>query len=82
MADAFLHLILSGGFSLVRRLGSACCWKGGPERDFAMAASGRGRAQIANAITRDPIAVDDPAREHLARLLLTLDEQLRMISLR
>ena len=40
------------------------------------------RTMVANAITRDPIAVDDPAREHLAHLMLTLDAQLRIISLR
>jgi hypothetical protein len=30
----------------------------------------------------DLVAVDDAAREHIARLMLTLDAQLRMISLR
>jgi hypothetical protein len=40
------------------------------------------RTMVANAITRDLLAVDDPAREHIARLMLTLDAQLRMISLR
>jgi len=40
------------------------------------------RTMAANAITRDLIAVDDPAREHIARLMLTLDAQLRMISRR
>jgi hypothetical protein len=40
------------------------------------------RTMVANAITRVPIAVDDPVREHVARLMLTLDAQLGMISLR
>lgn len=40
------------------------------------------RTMVATAITRDLIAVDDPAREHIARLMLTLDAQLRTISLR
>ena len=40
------------------------------------------RTMVATAITPDLIAVDDPAREHIARLMLTLDAQLRMISLR
>jgi hypothetical protein len=40
------------------------------------------RTMVATAITADLIAVDDPAREHIARLMLTLDAQLRMISLR
>jgi hypothetical protein len=37
---------------------------------------------VATAMTPDLIPVDDPAREHIARLMLTLDSQLRMISLR
>jgi hypothetical protein len=40
------------------------------------------RTMVANTITRDLIAVDDPAREHIARLMLTLDSQLKTISLR
>ena len=40
------------------------------------------RTMVASAMTPDLIAVDDPAREHIARLMLTLDAQLRMISLR
>ena len=40
------------------------------------------RTMVATAITPDLIVVDDPAREHIARLMLTLDAQLRMISLR
>ena len=40
------------------------------------------RTMVATAITPDLIAVDDPAREHIARLMLTLDAQLRIISLR
>ena len=39
------------------------------------------RMMVATSMTHDPIAVDDPAREHIARLMLTLDAQLRMISL-
>jgi hypothetical protein len=39
------------------------------------------RTMVATAMTPDPIAVDDPAREHIARLMLTLDAQLKMISL-
>lgn len=39
------------------------------------------RTMVATAMTPDLIAVDDPAREHIARLMLTLDAQLRMISL-
>jgi hypothetical protein len=37
---------------------------------------------VATAMTPDLVALDDPAREHTARLMLTLDAQLRMISLR
>jgi hypothetical protein len=37
---------------------------------------------VATAITPDLITVDDPAREHIAHLMLTLEAQLRMISLR
>jgi hypothetical protein len=37
---------------------------------------------VATATTPDFVAVDDPAREHIARLMLTLDTQLRTISLR
>jgi hypothetical protein len=40
------------------------------------------RTMVASAMTPDLIAVDDPAREHIARLMLTLDAQLRTISLR
>jgi len=40
------------------------------------------RTMVATAMTPDLIAVDDPAREHIARLMLTLDPQLRTISLR
>ena len=40
------------------------------------------RTMVASAMTPDLIAVDDPAREHIARLMLTLDAQLRMISRR
>jgi hypothetical protein len=40
------------------------------------------RTMVATAMTPDPIAVDDRAREHTARLMLTLDAQLRMISAR
>jgi len=40
------------------------------------------RTMVATAILPGLIAVDDPAREHIARLMLTLDSQLRMISLR
>jgi hypothetical protein len=40
------------------------------------------RSMVANTITRDLVAVDDPARDHIARLMLTLDSQLRAISLR
>jgi len=40
------------------------------------------RTMVATATTPDFVAVDDPAREHVARLMLTLDAQLRMISLR
>ena len=40
------------------------------------------RTMVATPITPDLIAVDDPAREHVARLMLTLDAQLRMVSLR
>ena len=40
------------------------------------------RTMVATTMTRDLVAVDDPAREHIARLMLTLDSQLRMISLR
>jgi hypothetical protein len=40
------------------------------------------RTMVATAMTPDLIAVDDSAREHIARLTLTLDAQLRMISLR
>lgn len=40
------------------------------------------RTMVATATTPDLIAVDDPAHEHIARLMLTLDAQLRMISLR
>jgi hypothetical protein len=40
------------------------------------------RTMVASAMTPDLIAVDDPAREHIARLRLTLDAQLRMISRR
>jgi hypothetical protein len=36
---------------------------------------------VANAITRELIAVDDPVRDHVAHLMLTLDAQLGMISL-
>jgi hypothetical protein len=39
------------------------------------------RTMAATAITPDFIAVNDPAREHIARLMLTLDSQLRVISL-
>jgi len=39
------------------------------------------RTMVAAAMTPALIAVDDPAREHIARLILTLDAQLRMISL-
>jgi hypothetical protein len=40
------------------------------------------RTMVATATTPDPTAVDDhPAREHIARLILTLDAQLRAISL-
>jgi hypothetical protein len=39
------------------------------------------RTMVATAMTPDQIAVDDRAREHIARLMLTLDSQLRMISL-
>jgi hypothetical protein len=37
---------------------------------------------VATTMTPDLIDVDDPAREHIARLMLTLDTQLRTISLR
>jgi hypothetical protein len=40
------------------------------------------RTIVASAMTPDLVAVDDPAREHIARLMLTLDAQLRMISRR
>jgi hypothetical protein len=40
------------------------------------------RTMVATTMTRDLIAVDDPAREHIASLMLTLDSQLRIISLR
>lgn len=40
------------------------------------------RTMVATAVTRDLVAVDDPLREHIARLMLTLDPQLRTISLR
>jgi hypothetical protein len=40
------------------------------------------RTMVATTMTRDLVTVDDPAREHIARLMLTLDSQLRMISLR
>jgi hypothetical protein len=40
------------------------------------------RTTVATAPTTDPITVDDPAREHIAHLMMTLDAQLRMISLR
>jgi hypothetical protein len=40
------------------------------------------RTMVATAPTTDPITVDDPAREHIAHLMLRLDAQLRMISLR
>jgi hypothetical protein len=40
------------------------------------------RTMVTTAMTPDLIAVDDPAREHITRLMLTLDAQLRMISLR
>jgi hypothetical protein len=40
------------------------------------------RTMVVTAMTTDPIAFDDRAREHIARLMLTLDAQLRMISLR
>jgi hypothetical protein len=40
------------------------------------------RTMVAIAMTPDLIAVDHPAREHIARLMLTLDAQLRKISLR
>jgi hypothetical protein len=39
------------------------------------------RSMVATVMTRDPIDVDDPAREHIARLMLTLGAQLRTISL-
>jgi hypothetical protein len=39
------------------------------------------RTMVANAITRELIAVDDPVRDHVAHLMLTLDAQLGMISL-
>ena len=39
------------------------------------------RTMVASAMTPDLIAVDDPARDHIARLMMTLDAQLRMISL-
>jgi hypothetical protein len=40
------------------------------------------RTMVVTTTTRELVAVDDPAREHIARLMLTLDSQLRMISLR
>ena len=40
------------------------------------------RTMVASAMTPDLIVVDDAAREHIARLTLMLDAQLRMISLR
>ncbi len=40
------------------------------------------RTMVASAMTPDLLAVDDLAREHIARLMLTLDAQLRMISRR
>ena len=40
------------------------------------------RTMVATTMTRDLVVVDDPAREHIARLMLTLDSQLRMVSLR
>jgi hypothetical protein len=40
------------------------------------------RTMVATAMTRDLVAVDDPAREHIACLMLTLESQLKMISLR
>jgi hypothetical protein len=40
------------------------------------------RTMVATAMTPDLIPVDDPARERIARLMLTLDSQLRTISLR
>jgi hypothetical protein len=40
------------------------------------------RTMVATTMTRDLVAVDDPAREHIASLMLTLDSQLRIISLR
>jgi hypothetical protein len=39
------------------------------------------RTMVLTAMTPDLIAVDDQPREHIARLMLTLDAQLRMISL-
>jgi hypothetical protein len=39
------------------------------------------RTMVATTMTRDLVAVDDPAREHITRLMLTLEWQLRMISL-
>lgn len=40
------------------------------------------RTMVATAMTPELTAVDDPARERIARLMQTLDAQLRMISLR
>src|SRR6202163_1615204 len=40
------------------------------------------RTMVAIAMTPVLIAVDHPEREHIARLMLTLDAQLRKISLR
>jgi hypothetical protein len=40
------------------------------------------RTMLATAMTSDFIVVDDLAREHIAHLMLTLDAQLRLISLR
>jgi hypothetical protein len=39
------------------------------------------RTMVASAATPDLIAVDDLAREHIARLMLILDAQLRIVSL-
>ena len=39
------------------------------------------RTMVASTMTPDLVAVDDPAREHIAQLMLTLDAQLRTISL-
>jgi len=40
------------------------------------------RTMVATATTPDLNALDDPAREHIAFLIRTLDARLRMISLR